>query len=212
MKDRAFLPYPRCALPSARLSAVMRRVKIIVLISLISIGLFVLVNIWVNLQGKKPIKEKEIPSKILTDGANARLEKIHFVEDKHGRKTWELEAKAIQQYQDQNIMLLEEVNVTFFTKEGRSFTISGHQGKIHQDSKNVELVGDVVLTSSDGYRMKTHSISYRHSEKIVTTSDPVEIEGEQVRLVGKGMWVDMEAKIFKVLAQVKTQWRGGKKG
>ena len=149
---------------------------------------------------------------MLTDGADARLEKIRFVEDKEGRKTWELEAKSIQQYQDQNMMLLEEIKVTYFTKEGRSYTISGLKGKIHQDSKNVELVGDVVLTSSDGYRMKTHSISYRHSEKIVTTSDPVEIEGDQIRLVGKGMWVDMEAKIFKVLAQVKTQWRGGKKG
>jgi LPS export ABC transporter protein LptC len=190
----------------------MRKLKLVILISIVLISGIVLINIWVNLHGKKSIKEKEVPPKMLTDGADARLEKIRFVEDKEGRKTWELEAKSIQQYQDQNMMLLEEVHVTYFTKEGRSFTISGQKGKIHQDSKNVELVGDVVLTSSDGYRMKTHSISYRHSEKIVTTSDPVEIEGDQIRLVGKGMWVDMEAKIFKVLAQVKTQWRGGKKG
>jgi lipopolysaccharide export system protein LptC len=46
----------------------------------------------------------------------------------------------------------------------------------------------------------------------MTTSDPVEIEGELIRLVGRGMLVDMEAKTFKVLSQVKTQWRGGKKG
>ncbi len=190
----------------------MRKLKLAVFISIVLIGGFVLVSIWVSLHGKKPVQEKEVPSQILTNGADARLEKIRFVEDKQGRKTWELEAKSIQQYQDQNMMLLEEVNVTFFTKEGRSFTISGRQGKIHQDSKNVELVGDVVLTSSDGYRMKTRSISYRHAEKIVSTSDPVEIEGDQIRLVGKGMWVDMEAKIFKVLAQVKSQWKGGKKG
>ena len=190
----------------------MRKFKIVILISIVLIAGFVLVSIWVNLHGKKPVQEQEVPSKILTDGADARLEKIRFVEDKQGRKTWELEAKSIQQYQDQNMMLLEEVNVTFFTKEGRSFTISGRQGKIYQDSKNVELAGGVVLTSSEGYRMKTQSISYRHSDKIVSTSDPVEIEGDQIRLVGKGMWVDMEAKIFKVLAQVKTQWRGEKKG
>jgi LPS export ABC transporter protein LptC len=102
--------------------------------------------------------------------------------------------------------------VTFFTKEGQTFIISGNQGKVYQDSKNMELVGDVVLTSSDGYRLKTHSISYHHLEKQVTTSDPVEIEGEQIRVVGKGMWVDMEAKIFKVLSQVKTRWKGGRKG
>jgi LPS export ABC transporter protein LptC len=73
------------------------------------------------------------------------------------------------------------------------------------------LEGEVVLTSNDGYQLKTQSVSYRHSGKIVSTSDSVEIEGEQIRLTGKGMWVDMEAKTFKILSQVKTQLRGRKK-
>ena len=109
-------------------------------------------------------------------------------------------------------MVLEDVKVTFYAKEGRTFFLTGKQGKVYQDSKNVELEGDVVLTSSDGYQLKTHSVSYRHSGKIVSTSDPVEIEGEQIRLTGKGMLVDMEAKTFKILSQVKTQLRGRKKG
>jgi LPS export ABC transporter protein LptC len=190
----------------------MRKTKIAILISIVSIGLLVLISLWLNLREKKASKEGEVPPKISTDGANARLEKIRFIEDKHGRKTWELEAKLIQQYQDQNILLLEEVKVTFFTEEGRSFILSGNQGKVYQDSKNFELVGDVVLTSSDGYSLKTHSITYDHKERKARTSDTVEIEGDQIRLVGKGMLVDMDAKIFKVLNQVKTQWRGGKKG
>jgi lipopolysaccharide export system protein LptC len=49
-------------------------------------------------------------------------------------------------------------------------------------------------------------------QRRITTADPVEIEGEKIRLVGKGMEVDMEAEIFKVLDQVKTQWRGEGKG
>jgi LPS export ABC transporter protein LptC len=199
-------------MPSAKLNVVMRKVKFIILISIVLIGGIVFVTLWVNLKGEKASKEGEVPLKISTDGADARLEKIRFVEDKQGQKTWELEAKLIQQYQGQNIMLIEEVKLTLFTKEGQSFIISGNYGKVYQDSKNMELVGDVVLTSSDGYRLKTHSISYHHLEKQVTTSDPVEIEGEQIRVVGKGMWVDMEAKIFKVLNQVKTRWKGGRKG
>jgi lipopolysaccharide export system protein LptC len=45
----------------------------------------------------------------------------------------------------------------------------------------------------------------------VSTPDPVEIDGEQIRLTGKGMLVDVEAKTFKILSQVKTQLRGRKK-
>jgi LPS export ABC transporter protein LptC len=190
----------------------MRKLKVAIAIAIVSIGLVVFVTVWANLRGKRVLEEGEVPAKVSTDGADTRLEKIHLVEDKHGQKTWELEAKSVQQYQDQNIMLIEEVKLTFFAKEGRYFVVSGNQGKIHQDSKDMELSGDVIVTSSDGYRLKTQSVSYRHSEKKITTSDPVEIEGDLIRLEGRGMFVDMEAKIFKVLSQVKTRWKGGRKG
>ncbi|MFB3883906.1 MAG: LPS export ABC transporter periplasmic protein LptC [Thermodesulfobacteriota bacterium] len=190
----------------------MRKLKFAILISIVLIGGIVLVMLWGNLNEEKPSKEEEAPLKISTEGADARLEKIRFVEEKQGQKTWELEAKSIQQYQDQNVMVVEEVKMTLFSKEGRTFVISGNQGKVYQDSKNMELLGNVVLASSDGYQLKTHSISYHHSDRKVTSPDPVEIEGEQIRVEGKGMWVDMEGKVFRVLSQVKTRWKGGRKG
>jgi len=188
----------------------MRRAKIAILISIVLISGIVLFRLWMNLQEKKASEKVEALPKISTDGADMSLEKIRFVEDKHGQKTWELEAKSIQQYQDQNIVMLEEVKVTFYTKEGQSFILSGRQGKIYQDSKNMELVGEVQLTSSDGYQLKTHSVAYHHQERKVTTSDSVEIEGKQIRLVGRGMLVDLEAQSFKILSHVKTRWIGGR--
>jgi len=204
-----YLGYALCALHFANWK--MKRLKIAILISIVLIGGIVLVSLWANLRERKASEAVEKLPKVSTGGADMRLEKIRFVEDKHGQKTWELEANSVQQYQDQNIMVLEDVKVTFYTKEGRTLFLTGKQGKVYQDSKNVELVGNVVLTSSDGYQLKTHSVSYRHLGKIVSTSDPVEIEGEQLRLTGKGMWVDMEAKTFKILSQVKTQLRARKK-
>ncbi len=186
----------------------MKRIKIAIIISIVLIGGIVLVTLLGNLRERKASEAEEKLPKISTGGADMRLEKIRFVEDKHGQKTWELEAKSVQQYQDQNIMVLEDIKVTFYAKEGRTFFLTGKQGKVHQDSKNVDLVGDVVLTSNDGYELKTHSVAYRHLEKIVSTSDPVEIEGEQVRLTGKGMLVNIENKTFKILSQAKTHWKG----
>ena len=190
----------------------MKKLKIVVLISILLIAGGVLASLWVNLRGREPSGEREDLPKISTEGANMRLERIRFVEEKHGEKTWELEAKLIQQYQDQNMMVLEDVKVTFYTQEGRSFILSGNKGKVYQDSKNMELVGDVLLTSSDGYRLKTHSISYHHLERKVTTSDPVEVEGKEFQLVGRGMQVDMEARTIRILNQVKTRWKGAEKG
>jgi len=190
----------------------MKKAKVAILILILLIGGIVLASLWMNLQGKKGSGEGESLAKTPQVDADMRLEKIRLVEDKHGKKTWELDAKAIQQYQGQNIILLEDVKVTFYTQDGRSFILSGNKGKIYQDSKNMELVGDVLLTSSDGYRLKTQSVSYQHENKQVTTSDPVEIESKEIQVVGTGMRVDMEAKIIKILSQTKTRWKGGEGG
>jgi LPS export ABC transporter protein LptC len=189
----------------------MRKTKIVILLLMVLIGGTVLVSLRANLRERKASEAVEKVPKVSTGGADMQLKKIRFVEDKQGQKTWELEAESVHQYQEQNIMVLEDVKLTFYAKEGRIIYLTGKQGKVYQDSKNVDLLGDVVLTSSDGYQLKTHSASYRHSEKIVSTPDPVEIDGEQIRLTGKGMVVDVEAKTFRILSQVKTQLRGRKK-
>ena len=190
----------------------MKKAKIIILIAIVLIGGIVLISLRTNLLRARKISDAggKAP-KISTEGADMRLKKIRFVEDKQGQKTWELEAESVHQYQEQNIMVLEDVKVTFYAKEGRIIHLTSKQGKVYQDSKNVDLSGDVVLTSSDGYQLKTHSASYRHSEKTVSTSDPVEIEGEQIRLTGRGMLVNVETKTFEILSQVKTQLTGKKK-
>ncbi len=189
----------------------MRKTKVVILLLIVLIGGLVFVSLRANLRARKASEAVEKLSGVSTGGADMQLKKIRFVEDKQGQKTWELEAESVQQYQEQNMMVLEDVKVTFYAKEGRIIYLTGKQGKVYQDTKNVDLLGDVVLTSSDGYQLKTHSASYRHSEKTVSTPDPVEIDGEQIRLTGKGMLVDVEAKTFKILSQVKTQLRGKKK-
>jgi len=189
----------------------MRKTKIVILLVIVLVGGLVFVSLRANLRARRASEAVEKLRDISTGGADMQLKKIRFVEDKQGQKTWELEAESVQQYQEQNMMVLEDVKVTFYAKEGRIIYLTGKQGKVYQDSKNVDLLGDVVLTSSDGYQLKTHSASYRHSEKTVSTPDPVEIDGEQIRLTGKGMLVDVEAKTFKILSQVKTQLRGRKK-
>ena len=190
----------------------MKKVKIAIMISILLSSGLILASLWWNLKEKRTVEEKGEEPKVVQDGADIRMEKIRLVEDKQGKKTWELEAKLIQQYQDENMMVLEEVKVTFYGKDGRFFILSGNQGKVYQNSKNVELRGDVILTSSDGYWLKTQSITYQHQKKMAATADPVEIEGDQIRLEGRGMEVDMEAQTFKILHQVRTRWKGGAKG
>jgi len=189
----------------------MKRLKLAILLSIVLIGGIVFLSLRANLRVKKALEAATKVPKVSVEGADMQLKKIRFVEDKQGEKTWELEAESVNQYQEQNVMVLEDVKLTFYAKEGRIIYLTAKQGKVYQDSKNVDVTGDVVLTSSDGYQLRTHSASYHHSEKMVRSPDPVEIDGEQIRLTGKGMLVNVEAKTFEILSQVKTQLRGKKK-
>lgn len=165
--------------------------------------------LWVNLQDQmKKESQEKIPK--LGENIDQKLERIRFMEEKKGKIHWELEASTVHQYQKENMLLLEEVKLVYYSDDGRIFTLSGDRGKVYQDSKDVELMGKVVLTTSDGYRMKTDSLFYDHSKKKVTSSDPVELEGKEIRLVGQGMSISLEEKIFKVLHQVKARWKGEK--
>ena len=190
----------------------MRRARLVILFAIVLISGSIVAVSWFNLQGRKVSQLKDEEPKVTAEDTKMNLEKVHFVEDKGGKKTWELEAQSVQQYEDQNLLVLKDVKVTVYTKEGRSFIISGKEGKVHQDSKNAELSGNVIVTSSDGYRLRTQSVAYDHQTKKVTTPDFVELEGDQIRVQGRGMVVDMEARAFKILSQVKTQWRREGKG
>jgi LPS export ABC transporter protein LptC len=189
----------------------MKRIKIAILISFGFIVLVVSLSLWTHHKAKKPPDDLQLP-RIAFEGADSRIEKIRFVEEKQGQKTWELEAKAVQQYQGQNVMVLEDVKVTFFMKDGRTVTVVGNRGKVYQDTKNMELEGNIVINSSEGYQLRTHSMTYVHQEKRIRTPDLVELDGEQVWMKGRGVLVDLEAQTVKVLREVRTQWKAGKRG
>jgi LPS export ABC transporter protein LptC len=189
----------------------MNRIKIAILISICLIVVVVSLVLWANYKGRKPVDDEQLP-KIAIEGADSAIEKVRFVEEKEGRKTWELEAKSMHHYQENNFMVLEDVKLTFFTEDGRTVILTGKQGEVHQDTKDMELRGNVVATSSDGYRFRTQSVAYHHQDKKIQTSDPVEFDGEQVWLKGRGMLVDVEARTMKILHEVKTQWKAVKKG
>jgi LPS export ABC transporter protein LptC len=189
-----------------------RRFRIAILAAILVIGGVVLGSLWMNLRERKVAEREKEAQEIAREDAKMRLDKIQLVEDKHGRRTWELEARSVEQQEEIDVMMLEDVKVTYYTSDGKTFVVTGKKGRFHQNSRNMELTGDVVLQMSDGYRLKTESVAYDHAQKKVTSPDPVEIEGDQFRLEGRGMLVDMERKIFKILGQVKTRWKRGEKG
>lgn len=185
----------------------MKTVKYIILFGILLIIFYVSFNFWQKSNRRSSLDESK-NNTLLMNNEDMRLEKIHLVEEKHGQKTWELEATQINQYQGHDLLILKDVKAKIFLKDGKIFDISGIEGKFYQDSKNIELSGDVLLKSTDGYSLRTNSLFFDHSKKRVSTKDLVEIEDGRIKITGRGMVIDIEARILKLLSQVKTFWKG----
>ena len=138
--------------------------------------------------GSKTGTEEVIPK--MDTAADLSLEKIHYVETKGEKKEWELRARSADHFLQGDVTLLKELTVTFFAEGGRIVTIRGEEGYI-KGKKEIEARGNVVITSSDGYRMVTNSLRYDGHRHEIFTSDPVLIERQGMRVKGVGIVVDL---------------------
>ncbi len=151
-------------------------------------------------------EEEEILPEVKKDastGADVTLENIHYVETKRKTKEWELWAKSGQHYIQDDYSTLNDLTVTFYGEGGRVITLKGNKGSMKQ-KKEIKVWGDVVITSSDGYRAATDSLRYDRDEQRITTEDPVKLEGKGVEVKGVGLVVDLKTKKITILKKVQT--------
>ncbi len=139
--------------------------------------------------------------------ADLSLEEIHYVETKGERTEWELWAKSAQYFLDDDYTHLRDLTVTFYPEEGRTVTLRGENGSM-KGKKEIKVWGNVVVNSSDGYRVLTDSLRYDEDRRQISTSDPVIIEGKRLRVKGVGAVVDLNEETLSILRDVETVLEG----
>ncbi|OGP54157.1 MAG: LPS export ABC transporter periplasmic protein LptC [Deltaproteobacteria bacterium RBG_13_52_11] len=139
--------------------------------------------------------------------ADLTLEDIHYVETKGKKKEWELKAKTGQHFRQDDYTILQDLTVTFYAEGGRTITLKGGKGSM-KGRKEIEVWEDVVITSSDGYRVETNSLRYDNEKQQITTEDPVMLEGKGVQVRGVGAVVDLKTKKISILRKVQTVIKG----
>jgi LPS export ABC transporter protein LptC len=141
------------------------------------------------------------------EAADVTLEDIHYVETKGKRKEWELWAKSGQHFRQDDYTTLKDLKVTFYAEDGRTITLTGNKGSM-KGRKEIEVSQDVVIISSDGYRVATDSLHYDAAKQQIVNQDPVLLEGKGVRVKGVGIVVDLRTKKLSILRKVETEIQG----
>lgn len=180
----------------------MKRVKL----SLLALMIVILVvsALMVARQSRllRPLKPvKSLPA----SSADIGLKEVRFTEVKAGNRQWEIKAKSAQYFKDKNLAILTEVEAIFFAKGGQRFAIRGDSARLNTESKEVQIEGNIVAKSSDGYELRTNSIKYNQENRRISTADEVAISSPSFKLSGKGMTIDLDGEKFYLSGGVQAQ-------
>lgn len=146
------------------------------MVLLLSVGLFKFQQV------KKGRAETVIA--LLPEDTDISLDQVHQTSTREGVKEWSLDAASVRYQKKEGRSLLTDVSVTFFLKDGKTVHVTGRQGVLLAETKDIEIMGDVVVRTGQ-YTLKTEKLAYNDKTRAVHTDAPIKLEGDGVSLFGK---------------------------
>jgi LPS export ABC transporter protein LptC len=91
----------------------------------------------------------------------------------------------------------------------RSWTVTGDEGDLNQETKDVELRGNVVLISSDGLRLETDKLRWDAEGQRAWTEDPVVIYRSGAVVYGTGFESKVAEEVSSIKGRVRATFKKG---
>ena len=146
--------------------------------------------------------------KVLSDQVDLQVRNVRFTDVGDSGMKWEIVADTARYQKTDNLVFLEKLTIKLVTKDGRVFTMTGDQGKLNTESRDMEIEGNVNIVSDNGDRFKTDHLRYLNAGKLIQTEGSVMIENKSLRLSGVGMNLYLEEKRIALLSQVRANLTG----
>jgi len=150
--------------------------------------------------------DKKIPA--VAAKADVAVNNLHFREIDGDKTRWEVVAEKAFYQKSEEMAYLEKVMVKLELANKRSFTIKGDKGYFNTKTKNVELRGNVQISSSEGEDLMTRKLTYLHQDKSIKTDEPVFLKTTQMEVKGVGMEFFLKSKDLILKSAVKAKIKG----
>ncbi len=168
--------------------------------------IFAIIVVIFALSRRQAASVKSVPGKEVEDGtgaANGLEQKVlSFTIDGRspkGVKQWHLEGNSAE-------IIGEDIHLNDLTAiaygEETTVNLTSDKGVYNKDKGEVELIGDVNVTSDAGFTLKTERAKWSQVTKEIFTDEIVHITGKGVSASGKGGMANSERKIAVLREQV----------
>jgi len=187
----------------------MRKAPFIIL-TLVVIFLSVVVGVLIG-RARRP---RAIPSEPIATNADYRLKQVHLQEQGRDGSRWQLDAEYSETFENQNQTKMKKVIIKVDqpakgSQAPRSWTVTGDEGELNQETKDVELRGNVVLVSSEGLRLETERLNWDAEEHRAWTEDPVVIYRSGAIVHGTGFESRVTEEVTNIKGRVRATFKRG---
>lgn len=162
--------------------------RVLALVILLAVVLLILV-VWRHIR-QMPLQEilKALPQDI-----DLALDNLNYTETQDGRKRWTLVAERAEYLRSSNLVRLNPVQLTFYQAGAfGDLTLTAQHGELQEDTRQVDIWGDVVIIGEGGERLQTESLRYDDQRRRLTTAAPIHYQAPRMELTGVGLLVDLE--------------------
>ena len=143
--------------------------------------------------------------KVLQNSVDLQIKGFVYTEVGEANAKWEVKAQTATYNKKQELAVLEMVQIKLTTSDGKVFLMSADKGQMLTKEKNIEIKGNVVITSADGDRFSTDHLNYSDAEKKFYTDAPVTMENARMKITGKGLTLFMNDGRLNIPSMVKAK-------
>ncbi|HYA13989.1 MAG TPA: LPS export ABC transporter periplasmic protein LptC [Syntrophales bacterium] len=144
------------------------------------------------------------PLRIMSDNVDLQVKDINYTDVGDSGLKWEIKADTAKYVKSENLAMFDKVRVKLVMEDGRAIIMTGDKAKLHTDTKDMEISGNVIIISEKGDRLTTDILKYSGSEQRIYTEAIIKMENPRMQVMGRGMSLSLKDEDVALLSRVKA--------
>ena len=174
-----------------------RILGVLIIVSLVALGVVVSRHLIQS--------DTEQLIELLPKDIDLALQNLHYTQNEDGQRRWTLDADKAEYLKENSTARLEEVRLVYYkTQSFGDVHLKADRGELAQDSRELDVWGDVVLTTERQEKFFTDRLHYSDQKRRLSTESNIRIVSPRLDLTGTGLQVDVDKGYLVVKSNVRA--------